>query len=104
MADFPWRVADGGTLLAVRLAPRALRDGVDGITADAQGRPLLKIRLTAPPVDGEANAALITFLAKTLSLKKAAIAIRSGETSRTKMLFLSGDSAALAARLAALTA
>ena len=96
----PWRVTEDGVLLAVRLTPRASRDGVDGIAADADGKPILKIRLTAPPVDGEANAALIAFLAKTLSLKKADIAIRSGQTSRTKMVMLSGDSANLTAKLA----
>ena len=96
----PWRVTEDGVLLAVRLTPRASRDGVDGIAADADGKPILKIRLTAPPVDGEANAALIAFLAKTLSLKKADIAIRSGQTSRTKMILLSGDSANLTAKLA----
>ena len=96
----PWRATEDGVLLSVRLTPRASRDGVDGIAADADGKPILKIRLTAPPVDGEANAALIAFLAKTLSLKKADIAIRSGQTSRTKMILLSGDSANLTAKLA----
>lgn len=98
----PWRATDGGMLLAVRLVPRAARDGVDGIAADADGKPVLKIRLTAPPVDGAANAALIAFLAKALSLKKADIVIRSGQASRTKILLLSGDGAAIAARLDAL--
>ena len=96
----PWRAVDGGVLLAVRLTPRAARDGVDGIAAD--DKPLLKIRLTAPPVDGEANAALIAFLAKALCIRKADIVIRSGHASRTKLLLLAGDSAALAAKLARL--
>jgi uncharacterized protein (TIGR00251 family) len=95
----PWRVTGDGVLVAVRLTPRAARDGVDGIAADADGRPLLKIRLTAPPVDGKANAALIAFLAETLSVKKADIVIRSGETGRTKLLLLAGDGAGLIARL-----
>jgi len=95
----PYAAVEGGVRLALRLTPRASRTGVDGITQDAEGRPLLKLRLAAPPVNGAANAALIALLAKTLSLRKADIAIRSGETSRTKVLHLTGDPAALMQRL-----
>lgn len=98
----PYAVIPGGVRLAVRLTPRAARDGIDGVAADADGKPLLKIRLTAPPVDGEANAALIAFLSKTLKLRKADIEIRSGQTGRMKILHLAGDGAELAARLAQL--
>jgi len=91
-----------GLRLAVRVSPRASRDAVEGVAVDADGKPLLKIRLTAPPVDGEANAALTAFLAKTLGIKKAQIEIRSGETGRTKILHLSGDAARLAHTLEAL--
>lgn len=95
----PYQAVPGGVRLAVRLTPRASRDGLDGVTADADSRPLLKIRLTAPPVEGEANAALVAFLAKALGLKRADIEIRSGETGRTKILHLSGESAEIRARL-----
>lgn len=95
----PWTAVADGVRLAVRLSPRASRDAMEGVAADADGRPLLKLRLTAPPVDGAANAALIAFLADALALRKADIAIRSGETGRTKILHLSGDSALLASRL-----
>ena len=101
----PYAAIPGGVRLALRLTPRASRNGVDGITADAEGRPLLKLRLVAPPVEGAANEALIAFLAKTLSLRKADITIRSGETSRVKILHLAGDSAAILQKLdACLTA
>ena len=69
------------------------------IAAPAEGRPLLKLRLVAPPVEGAANDALIAYLAKALSLRKADIAIRSGETSRVKILHLAGDSRAILERL-----
>ena len=95
----PYIVAEDGVRLALRLTPRAARNGVDGVIADAEGRPLLKLRLVAPPVDGAANEALIAFLAKTLSLRKADITIRSGETSRIKILHLAGDSAAILQKL-----
>ncbi len=98
----PYAAIASGVRLAVRLTPRASRDGVDGIATDAEGRPILKLRLKAPPVEGAANAALIAWLAKTLGLRKADIAIRSGETGRTKILHLSGDSIVLAEKLARL--
>ncbi len=95
----PYAAIEGGVRLALRLTPRASRNGVDGIIQDGEGRPLLKLRLVAPPVEGAANKALIAFLAKTLSLRKADITIRSGETGRIKILHLAGDSATLVQRL-----
>ena len=95
----PYTVAEGGVRLALRLTPRASRNGVDGVTADAEGRPLLKLRLVAPPVEGAANDALIAYLARTLSLRKADITIRSGETSRIKILHLAGDGAVILQKL-----
>ena len=98
----PYAAVPGGVRLALRLTPRAARNGVDGIVSDVDGRPLLKLRLVAPPVEGAANEALIAFLAKTLSLRKADIVIRSGETGRVKILHLAGDSAAILRKLDAL--
>lgn len=91
-----------GIRLAVRLTPRASRDAVDGVVADAEGRPLLQIRLRAPPVEGAANAALAAFLAKALDLRKSDVTILSGETARMKMLQVGGNGPDLAARLEAL--
>jgi uncharacterized protein (TIGR00251 family) len=81
-------VADGCTL-AVRLHPGARKNCVTGVHADA-----VKIALTAPPVDGKANEALIEFLAEALRLPRARIAIVAGLTSRTKTLRITGKSAA----------
>jgi len=95
----PYAAVAGGVRLALRLTPRASKNGVDGILQDADGRPLLKLRLVAPPVDGAANEALIAYLAKALSLRKADITIRSGETGRVKILHLAGDAATILQRL-----
>lgn len=95
----PYAAVEGGVRLALRLTPRASRNGVDGIGEDAGGRPLLKLRLVARPVEGAANTALIAFLAKSLSLRQADITIRSGETGRVKILHLAGDSATLLHKL-----
>lgn len=95
----PYAATGSGVRLALRLTPRASRNGVDGIVADAEGRPLLKLRLVAPPVEGAANDALIAYLAKTLSLRQADITIRSGGTSRVKILHLAGDSGVVLQKL-----
>lgn len=95
----PYGVTANGIRLAVRLTPRASRDGLDGIGTDADGRSILRIRLTAPPVDGAANQALIDFLAAILSVRKKDIVIRSGETGRLKILEIAGKPDVLAARL-----
>lgn len=78
----------GAVRFAVRVQPRASRDAVDG---EWQGA--LKVRLTAPPVEGEANEALSEFLAGLLKIPKSAVRILSGERSRTKRLELRGVSA-----------
>lgn len=100
-ADKPYAAEADGVRLAVRLTPRARRQGLDGVAVAADGRPVLQIRLTAPPVEGAANKALIAFLAEGLGLRKAEVTIRSGETARTKILLLAGDAGRLILRLEA---
>jgi uncharacterized protein (TIGR00251 family) len=95
----PYSADKTGVRLAVRLTPRASRNGLDGIVTGADGCPALQLRLAAPPVEGAANKALIVFLADALKLRKSDIAIKSGETSRLKILTLAGDPAAIIARL-----
>lgn len=90
-----------GIRLAVRLTPRASREGVDGVVQGPDGRRMLQLRLAAPPVEGAANAALVAFVAKALRLRKSEVAIISGEKARLKLLQLSGDPAELSARAAA---
>jgi len=67
----------------------------------SDGRPALRLRVTAPPVKGAANAALIAYVAHALGLRKSEVRIASGETARLKLLELSGDAASISARLAA---
>jgi uncharacterized protein (TIGR00251 family) len=99
----PWHQVPGGLLLAVRLTPRAARSEIAAVTTADGTRPLLHIRLAAPPVDGAANLALVDLLARALSLRKRDVRIRSGQSARCKMIELDGDAAALAERLAAIT-
>jgi len=63
----------------VFLQPRASRNSLVGLHGNA-----VKIALTAPPVDGEANKQLIQFLSKLFQVKKSDVAIITGERSRRK--------------------
>src|SRR5580765_1932504 len=76
--------------LFVRLTPRGGRDAIDGWAKDAEGRIYLKVRVSAPPVDGEANAALERLMAKVLKPIGASVRIASGERARLKQLEITG--------------
>lgn len=76
--------------LPVRLTPGASADRIDGWDVDAEGRPVLKVRVRARPVEGEANEALIRLLAKALGLAKSAVVLHRGGQSRTKMVEVEG--------------
>ena len=81
-------VADGCTI-AVRVHPGARKNGVTGVHAGA-----VKISLTTPPTDGRANEALIALLAELLQVPRGRISLVSGATNRSKMLRITGKSAA----------
>ena len=88
-----------GLRLRVRLTPRGGCDRIDGWMESATGAPLLKARVAAPPVDGQANVALIRLLAKAFGVTKSAVSIAAGETARIKTIKITGDAAALSRRL-----
>jgi uncharacterized protein (TIGR00251 family) len=91
------REGSAGAVLEVLVQPRASRTRVVG---EHDGR--LKIQLAAPPVDGEANAALLAFLADALGVKRADVTLLAGETGRRKRVRIAGlDPAAVAAALLA---
>ena len=71
--------------LSVRVQPRASRNEVAGLVGET-----LKIRLTAPPVEGEANDACLAFLAKLLDLAPSRLAIIQGDRSRNKVVRITG--------------
>ena len=76
--------------LAVKLTPGASADRLDGWDVDAGGRPVLKVRVRARPVEGEANEALVKFLARALGVAKSAVSVQRGGQSRTKILLVEG--------------
>lgn len=82
-------VTSEGVRLRVRVAPRAARARILGVHDGA-----LKVSLTAPPVDGAANEALVALLADALGVAKRAIAITHGHTSKLKTVLIAGVSEA----------
>jgi uncharacterized protein (TIGR00251 family) len=74
-----------GTLIRLRVQPRASRERLEGVR---DGH--VRLRLTAPPVDGAANAACIAFLAKALDISRAQIHVQAGEKSRDKLMHIAG--------------
>lgn len=80
--------------IQVRVQPRASRNRIHGVHGDA-----LRVHLTAPPVEGAANAALIEFLADHLDVPRGAVRIVSGAHSRVKLVEVIGDPALLRTRL-----
>ena len=78
---------DGGVMLDVRVIPRAGRSGLDGTRNGA-----LLVRLSAPPVDGAANAELIELLAKLLDVPRRSLPIAAGQTARVKRVRIAGAS------------
>lgn len=77
--------AEGGAAFPVRVIPRASKNEVSGRHGDA-----VKIRLTAPPVEGAANQALIDFLAEILEVRASQIEILSGHAARDKIVCVIG--------------
>jgi len=75
----------GGTLLSVKLQPRASRSEIDGPSGDE-----LKIRITAPPVDSAANEGLIRLLAEKLDCARSQVELVRGHKSRHKIIKLHG--------------
>ena len=87
--------------LPIKLQPGAAVDRIEGWEADPEGRRLLKVRVRARPIDGEANDALIRLLAKRLGVAKSSVTVVRGGQSRSKMIFIDGlDDEALSARIA----
>jgi uncharacterized protein (TIGR00251 family) len=88
VSDWLRVAADGRLTLTLHIQPGAKKTEVAGEHGDA-----LKIRLAAPPVDGKANAALLAFIAERLGVPKSAVTLKSGQTSRRKVVEVEGASA-----------
>ena len=78
MGEF-YRWQDDNLILNCHLQPKASSDAIVGLHAES-----VKIRITAPPIEGKANAHLVKFLAKQFGVAKSAVSILSGELGRQK--------------------
>ena len=74
-----------GITFAVKVHPRARKNAITGIVGNA-----LKLALTAPPVEGRANQAVIEFFAELFAIPRSSVTIASGDTSRNKIVRISG--------------
>jgi uncharacterized protein (TIGR00251 family) len=84
----PIQESANGVTFSAKIHPRARKDAITGEIGDA-----LKVSLTAPPVEGRANAACIDFFAKLLKVPRSSVTIASGQTSRNKVIRVVGLSA-----------
>ncbi len=80
---YQWK--DESLLLNIRVQPRASQDEIVG----PHGADSLKVRITAPPVDGKANGHLIKFLAKCFGVAKSQVTLISGTAGRDKRIVIS---------------
>lgn len=72
-----------GIIFKIYVQPRSSKNRITGLHGDA-----VKIKLTAPPIDGAANKMCIQYLAKCLDVKKSSLDILTGHTGRTKHVLL----------------
>ncbi len=75
-----------GIIFKVRVQPKSSKNEVCGLYQDA-----LKMKLTAPPVEGKANRALLNFIADCLGIKKSQVEIVAGHTGRLKTIKVIGN-------------
>jgi uncharacterized protein (TIGR00251 family) len=85
----PVRVTGDGIAFDVLVSPRASRARLGPVHGDR-----VKVAVTSPPVDGEANAAVIELIAKSLGVARAAVTITAGHASRRKSVAVRGVNAA----------
>ena len=81
----PVKDISGGATFAVKVQPRARKNAITGTVGDA-----LKLSLTAPPVEGRANQAVIEFFADLFEIPRSSVTIACGATSRNKRIYISG--------------
>lgn len=98
-ATHPYRVAADGLRVHLRLQPAARSDEVTGLAELDDGSTVLKVRVTAAPEKGKANAALIKLLAKNWGVAKSDLSIVAGWRDRRKTVLVQGASASLLPKL-----
>jgi uncharacterized protein YggU (UPF0235/DUF167 family) len=90
--------------VSVRLTPRGRADRIDDIARLADGTPVLRASVGAPPEEGRANEALLRLLAAAWGFARRDLTIAAGAKNRNKSIHVAGDPAALLARIGAMLA
>jgi len=101
-ASTPWQIVADGVVLVVRLTPRGGRDAIEGVERLSDGRAVLKVRVRAAASEGEANAALLRLIARSLAVAPREVSLVAGATARIKRIKVAGPGPALADMLAKL--
>lgn len=84
----PIRDTPRGAIIEVRVHPRARKTAITGVMGTA-----LKVALSAPPVEGKANEALVEFFSELFHVSRSSVAVLTGAQSRTKVIAISGRTA-----------
>lgn len=82
---------DGGVIIRTRVTPNAKKDIIECSEIRDDGLCYLKVKTRAIPEDGKANDAIIKIIAKAIGISKSEITIKSGHTSRIKILLVNAD-------------
>jgi uncharacterized protein len=101
LPDGPIIPTRDGVRVAIRLSPRAKSDRLRGIAGTAEGGRAIKVSVTPPARDGQANEALLQLLARTWHLPRRNLSIVAGATSRNKTVRVTGEPDRLIAKLSA---
>ena len=84
--DIPYKKTKSGIMIEVKVEPRSSRRQISGI----MDNDILKVKLTAPPVDGSANEQLIELISETTGIRKSQIKIVRGQSSKRKLIEITG--------------
>jgi len=83
--NIPFKKTKGGVVIEVKVEPRSSKKGVSGVMDN-----VLKVKLTAPPVEGEANEQLIEVVSELTGVRKSNIRIVRGLSSKRKVVEIRG--------------
>lgn len=86
-------------MVSIRVTPRAARERIGEVVAEADGGRMIKVSVTAAPERGKANAAAIRLLAKAWRVPKSSLSVVSGATERRKTIHVAGEPQDLVRRL-----
>ena len=96
-----WRATPDGVTVMIKVQPKSRRPGVQGVAPSADG-PRLRLGVTEAAEGGRANEAVRELMARTLSVPRSAVTSAAGESSREKLVRVSGDATSLGDRLVVL--